>query len=98
MGEANTEESRTPRKNNGKSIIKKLNDSWRPAAGWICSLALLWWFFLRDIFQWVIFLKGIELKGSPSSDPLDSLLTVTLALLGLGGLRTYEKVKGVNTQ
>jgi hypothetical protein len=67
-------------------------------AAWICTLSLAWWFLLRDIFAWILFLKGIKLQGTPSADALESLLTITLALLGLGAMRTVEKVRGISEE
>ena len=61
---------------------------WRPFIGWICGIALLYNFILRDIF---IFFVGQE--NVPDALQMDHLMTVLLGMLGLGGLRTYEKVK-----
>lgn len=65
----------------------------RPAIMWVCCLGLLWSFFLAPILNWFLFLYD-------SSIPLpeintDGLLTLTLSLLGLGGFRSYEKLRGV---
>ena len=61
---------------------------WRPFIGWICGIALLYNFILRDVF---IFFVGQE--NVPDALQMDHLMTVLLGMLGLGGLRTYEKVK-----
>lgn len=60
---------------------------WRPAIGWICSLGLLFPFVINPMLQWCTGDKGPEL-------PLDVLMELVLAMLGLSGLRTFEKVKG----
>ena len=67
---------------------------WRPAVGWTCALALLYHYLLRPTAVFIATLMGnaIEL---PVFD-MNSLLTVLMGLLGLGGLRTYEKVKNVS--
>ena len=60
---------------------------WRPFIGWVCGLALLYNFIIRDLVAWV----------SPSIVPpalqMEHLLTVLMGMLGRGGLRTYEKLK-----
>lgn len=61
---------------------------WRPFIGWVCGVALFYNFVLRDI---IIFIKP-EWAALPSLQ-MEHLLTVLMGMLGLGGLRTYEKIK-----
>lgn len=70
---------------------------WRPAIGWICGGSLAWQFILQPIATWFITVaQGIWQFTVPAFPILDneSLYTVLLGMLGLGGLRTYERVKG----
>ena len=67
---------------------------WRPAVGWICGLALAWNFIIQPIASWIAFLSGVDLVGMPTLDA-GELTTILLGMLGLGGLRTYEKRLGV---
>ena len=67
---------------------------WRPATGWCCSIALMWHFVLQPLATFVIAYTGMETPPLPAFD-MDSLLTVLLGMLGLGGLRTAEKIKMV---
>jgi hypothetical protein len=60
---------------------------WRPFIGWVCGLALLYNFILRDIIAW------LSPDIMPPALQMEHLLTVLLGMLGLGGLRTYEKLK-----
>jgi len=60
---------------------------WRPFIGWVCGLALLYNFILRDIIAWLS--PGVM----PPALQMDQLITILLGMLGLGGLRTYEKLK-----
>ena len=62
---------------------------WRPFIGWICGVALAYNFVIRDLFIWIT--KTTE---TPPALQMDHLMTVLLGMLGLGGLRTYEKIKG----
>jgi len=67
---------------------------WRPAIGWICGIALGWNFIIQPIASWAAFIGGIDLAGMPTLDT-GQLTTILLGMLGLGGLRTYEKRLGV---
>ena len=67
---------------------------WRPFTGWVTAFALAYHFCLVPIILFGVALFGIEIPELPSFD-LDSLMTVLLGMLGLGGLRSYEKMKGV---
>ena len=67
---------------------------WRPGIGWICGAALGWNFLVQPIASWAAFLGGIDLAGMPTLDT-GELTTILLGMLGLGGLRTYEKRLGV---
>jgi len=70
---------------------------WRPATGWVCSVALAWHFVGQPLAVFVIAYTGLEAPPLPAFD-MDSLLTVLLGMLGLGGLRTFEKTKGVSRE
>ena len=67
---------------------------WRPGVGWICGAALGWNYILQPLLSWVAFLFGADLGDAPRLDTGD-LTTILLGMLGLGGLRTYEKRFGV---
>lgn len=67
---------------------------WRPFVGWSCGVALAWHFIGQPIAVFVISYTGVEAPPLPAFD-MDSLLTVLLGMLGLGGLRTFEKTKNV---
>tara|TARA_B100000131_G_C17773182_1_gene474193 strand:+ start:49 stop:462 length:414 start_codon:yes stop_codon:yes gene_type:complete len=65
----------------------------RPSIMWICALGLLTQFFLMPIAEWitVIWYPDITLPNLNTSE----LTTLTLSILGLGGMRSWEKSKGV---
>jgi len=65
---------------------------WRPFTGWICASALAYHFIIEPIIIFALATQNIQLT-LPTFD-MGSLLTVLMGMLGLGGLRTYEKVKG----
>ena len=68
---------------------------WRPFVGWVCGIALLYHFILTPCILFGVALLGINIPPLPAFD-MSSLLTVLMGMLGLGGLRTFEKTKGVS--
>ena len=65
----------------------------RPAIMWICAFGLGWQFIFQPITVWmfavmdsVLVLPIFETEG---------LMPLTLSLLGLGGMRSFEKYKGI---
>jgi hypothetical protein len=66
---------------------------WRPMAGWACSLGLFYEFLLRPILPWLVGLTGAEVAPMPNVD-IDQLMILLGGLLGLGSLRSFERVKG----
>ena len=67
---------------------------WRPFVGWTCGIALLYHFILSPLILFGVSLAGIDIPPIPEFD-MGSLMTVLMGMLGLGGLRTYEKQKGI---
>lgn len=67
---------------------------WRPFLGWGLSFAMIWHFVLAPVTMFVCAYVGVQIPDLPVFD-MDSLLTVLLGMLGLGGLRSFEKYKGV---
>lgn len=67
---------------------------WRPFIGWTCGVALAYHFVLAPIIIFGTTVFGVQIPELPVFD-MDSLMTVLLGMLGLGGLRTYEKSKGL---
>jgi len=65
---------------------------WRPFIGWVCGLGLLWAFIGHPLFEWAVALWGLNV--TPPEVPSENMMELTMALLGLGGLRTFEKLHG----
>jgi hypothetical protein len=66
----------------------------RPAIMWICGAGIAWNFVVRPILMWGAFVFGVDIGNAPELDTSE-LTTILLGMLGLGGLRTYEKRLGV---
>jgi len=68
---------------------------WRPFVGWVCGFALFYNFILHNIIGW---LSGIYNFPVPPELQLGALVQILMAMLGLGGLRSFEKTKGVSRE
>lgn len=64
---------------------------WRPSIGWVCSVACAWnWIGLPVAKFSVLFLGYAAIDMSPAD--LSEMMPILLGMLGLGGLRTIEKL------
>ena len=66
----------------------------RPFILWTCGVGLTWHFILHDLMTWICAIWFSQLTP-PALSGTEELITVLLALLGLGGMRTIEKIKRV---
>lgn len=88
--------------NNAQTEINKIEAGhssvfvagWRPFIGWVCGAGILWAFILQPIAIWAVTYFGCPEQKLPTIEA-DGLFQLVLAMLGMGGLRTFEKVKGV---
>ena len=69
---------------------------WRPFVGWVCGVSLAYHFIVAPLLQFGFALSGME-QELPEFD-FSQLSTVLMGMLGLGGLRTFEKMKGVSRE
>ena len=67
---------------------------WRPFIGWTCGFALAYHFIAAPLILFGVGIAGLEIPALPVFD-MDSLMTVLLGMLGLGGMRSFEKAKGL---
>lgn len=70
---------------------------WRPFIGWVCGVALAYHFIFAPMLAFILVafnVTGLHPSDLPRFD-MDSLMTVLLGMLGLGGLRSFEKYKGL---
>lgn len=64
---------------------------WRPFIGWVCGTGLAMQFIVGPFVTW-----GAALNGHPVAFPqldMGTLLTLLLGMLGIGAMRTVEKLK-----
>ena len=67
---------------------------WRPFVGWVCGTAFAYHFVLQPLAIFGLAAYGMEVPPLPNFD-MGQLMTVLMGMLGLGGLRSFEKSKGV---
>jgi hypothetical protein len=67
---------------------------WRPAAAWACVASGVVYPIVRALLPWVLQVAGVD--GVPPLPPLDTTeaMTMLFGLLGLGGMRMTERLKG----
>lgn len=66
---------------------------WRPAVGWACVAGLIYQFLLQPILPWLVAVFGLAVPPLPPIDT-EALLVLLTGMLGLGGMRTVERIKG----
>ena len=66
---------------------------WRPAVGWVCALAMLLNFILIPFINLGMEFAGQEIRLDLIE--MDTMMPVLLGMLGLGGMRSYEKARNV---
>ena len=66
---------------------------WRPAIGWVCAIALFYNYVFRPITN-SLFVK----YAGTALEPLDvnEIMVLVTGMLGLGGLRSFDKMKGTS--
>ncbi len=65
---------------------------WRPFLGWVCGGAFAWVFVLQPVTSFILKVFGHPVD-LPTLD-LSQMSTVLMGMLGLSGMRTYEKING----
>lgn len=79
--------------NKAEATTDKFRGGWRPAAGWVCVLGLFYSFLLKPLLPWVVTVAGLQAPELPAIDTME-LLVLLGGMLGLGGYRTAERLKG----
>lgn len=79
--------------NKAEAATDTFRGGWRPACGWTCAFGLAYTFVLRPLLPWVAAVFGADVPPLPEIDT-DTLMVLLTGMLGLGGLRSFERIKG----
>lgn len=71
-----------------------LQRSWRPLIGFSAAISIFWEFVLKNFIVFFLAVFEIETLPLPSMD-MEQLMPLVMALLGMAGLRTFEKSKKI---
>lgn len=82
---------------------------WRPFIGWVCGVAIAYAFIGQPVIEWIVsvnnvthivMVNGVETEQLIKAPDIDSgvLFQLVLAMLGMAGLRTFEKTKKVSRE
>lgn len=67
---------------------------WRPFIGWVCGAGFAYQYLVRPMLPWTMSLFGVSAPAMPELET-GEIMGLVFGMLGLGGLRTYEKRKGI---
>ena len=67
---------------------------WRPFIGWVCGIGVFYHFIGYSLMEWSIEVSGLSIE--PPKLDTEGLMSLVIALLGMGALRTFEKVNGAS--
>lgn len=80
--------------NKAEATTDLFRGGWRPAVGWTCVAGLVYQFLMVPLLPWFFTVAGVTVPPLPPIDN-DTLIGLLTGLLGLGTLRSIEKVKGI---
>ncbi len=79
--------------NKAEAQTDMFRGGWRPATGWACVFGLIYQFLLQPVLPWLVTVLGGSVPALPPIDN-ETLMVLLTGMLGLGGLRSWERIKG----
>lgn len=70
--------------------------SWRPLIGMSCALAIMWEYVLKQFIMFILAAFSIQHDPLPALD-MAVLMPLVLSLLGMAGIRSFDKLKKTNS-
>ena len=67
---------------------------WRPAIGWVCVAGLVWMILAEPVLRHILVISGQHIDLPVLR--YDILFELTLGMLGMAGLRSFDKLKGTS--
>ena len=81
-------------KSTATDISGILQRSWRPLIGFSAAISIFWEFVLKNFIMFFLAVFEVKTQPLPSMD-MEQLMPLVMALLGMAGLRTFEKSKKI---
>lgn len=69
---------------------------WRPFIGWVGGVSLAWTFLIQPLLTWAATVYGYT--GEFPELNTDPLMTLVMAMLGVGAMRSFDKFQGTDTK
>lgn len=88
QAETNTEEAKS---------LNIFVAGWRPFIGWTCGAAFAWAFVIQPILVFILVVTGRPIPALPVI-AIGEMMPVLLGMLGLAGMRSWEKSQGVHNE
>lgn len=79
--------------NKAEATTDVFRGGWRPGVGWCCVVGLAYQFLIQPLLPWIVTAFGGTVPPLPAIDN-DAMMVLLTGMLGLGGLRTVERIKG----
>ena len=95
LNKAQTDINLADSKSVAGGISGMLQRSWRPLIGMSCAIAILWEFVIKQFLVFILAVFSIQTMPLPELD-MGVLMPLVMALLGMAGIRSVEKIKGVS--
>tara|TARA_Y100001951_G_scaffold36947_1_gene29158 strand:- start:509 stop:922 length:414 start_codon:yes stop_codon:yes gene_type:complete len=95
LNKAQTDINLADAKSTATGLGGLLQRIWRPLIGFSCALAIFWEFVLKQFLVFFLAVFEVQTLPLPSLD-MGVLMPLVMSLLGMAGLRTYEKQKGIS--
>lgn len=77
--------------NKAEASTDSFRGGWRPAVGWVCVLGLAYTYLAQPLLAWASLANNWQVP--PTLDIYD-LIILLLSMLGFGGMRSVERIRG----
>lgn len=71
---------------------------WRPFIGWVGGMAMAYQYLFYPLILWTWVALGNDLTKAPPVINASDLYPIILGMLGIGGMRSFDKMKGTDTR